>query len=114
MHAWVKALSTLIELVEVLSWNKILLLHLASIFARSSHLRLHVIVSRFHINSFVINVVSSVSIRVDLKESILVLLGFLLVLKLHFDEAKASASLRGSISHDDGVSDNPILFEIGD
>jgi len=115
VHTRLEPLTSLVELIKILSLAKVLMLLLtAHLITWSSHLWLYIIICRFTIDPFVINIMASISVRIDWKKSELVLLGFLFIFELHLDKAETSASLSGSISHDNGICNNPILFEISD
>ena len=57
VHAWLEALHLVV--IEILPVVEVLM---TALIAGSSHLWLHVVVCRFHINSLVIDVVARVSI----------------------------------------------------
>lgn len=59
VHSWLKALHLVVIVIEILPVVEVLL---TALIAGSSHLWLHIIVCRFHINSLVIDVVARVSI----------------------------------------------------
>ena len=66
VHTWLEPLTSLVELIKILSLAKVLMLLLtAHLITWSSHLWLNIIICRFTIDPFVINIMASISVRID-------------------------------------------------
>lgn len=73
---------------------------------------LDIVVCALYINSLLIYKVALISIGVDGNKFDLVFLCFLFVFKLHFDEAKSSASTGSPISHYDSIRYDSKFLEV--
>ena len=70
----------------------------------------HIVISRFHINSFVIDYVSFVFVYRN--NFVLAVLCFLLIFKLNFDKTETSTSIGLFITHDNSIIDSTKFLKV--